>query len=603
MLRTLCPSALALLIVLAPSTWASDIEPNLQAEMNRRSANEMIPVIAMMADRVDLADLDARLDKMNATRRARHEIVVRTLQDKANTTQPALLDELGRLANAGHVEDFRPLWITNGVLLKIDREGILTLAQNEAIEELYFGGYVLELIEPVDKPVPAPKGKFGSPSPQAPTIEPGLLDIKADFLWNLGFTGSTRLVSNIDTGVLGTHSALQRWRGNDAGVTPAEAWFDPVTNTTFPFDFSGHGSHTMGTICGSDASNITGVAYEAKYIAAGVIDRVSIPQTIADAILAFQWTADPDGNPATIDDVPDCSSNSWGISPIYHGVPHCDSTFWEVINGCESAGVAVIFAAGNEGSGSITLRTPADRITTVVDSLAIGSLQPGSTVISSFSSRGPSGCDSTTIKPEVCAQGENVRSAWNNGSFVTISGTSMACPHAAGSVTLLREVNPNLSSRRVKEILIETADDLGASGEDNTYGHGRINLQSAYNKIISELPTVSVAMVTSQYIAQQGSTHNYFITLINHSGVKQFADVKIEVRNAADALLLTLYNIPNIGIGANFNNDVNPFHLTTAVAASVPPALLNVPLKGVTKLFVPGTSTLISEAEFTFKVQ
>ena len=74
------------------------------------------------------------------------------------------------------------------------------------------------------------------------------------------------------------------------------------------------------------------------------------------------------------------------------------------MDGAEAAGVAVVFAAGNEGSGAESHRTPADRITTDTNSYSVGALQPGSQNIASFSSRGPSGCDSQTIKPEICAK-------------------------------------------------------------------------------------------------------------------------------------------------------------------------------------------------------
>jgi hypothetical protein len=273
-----------------------------------------------------------------------------------------------------------------------------------------------------------------------------------------------------------------------------------------------------------------------------------------------------------------------------------------VLDGVESAGCAVVFAAGNEGSSANTLRTPADRIKSPVDTLAVAALLQGSNSIASYSSRGPSNCDGTTIKPDISAQGDNVRSSWVGGGYINISGTSMACPLGAGAVAELRQVNPNISSRRVKEILIETADDLGSAGDDNTYGHGRINLEKAYNQVIAEIPAVSSSLVTDTFDVPRGNTLHYFATLINHAGSVQLVDVRIEARDAADTLLLTVLSANNVPIPATFNNEANPFHFTYGVPASVPAALLNVPLFGTITLFSPGTSMVISMAKFEFKI-
>jgi hypothetical protein len=238
----------------------------------------------------------------------------------------------------------------------------------------------------------------------------------------------------------------------------------------------------MGTICGNEGTNQVGMAPEAKWIAAATIDRVSIDQTKKDAILSFQWCADPDGNPSTNDDVPCVASNSWGLSPFYHNVPKGDTYFYLAIDGCEAAGCAVVFAAGNEGYlGGESLRTPSDRIGSPVNVLSVGSLNADQTSWSSFSSQGPSGVDHFTIKPEVMAQGDNVRSCKNGGGYTNLSGTSMACPHVAGAIGLLKSAFPEATPYELKAALLYTAKDLGPTGEDNQYGRGIIDCLGAYN--------------------------------------------------------------------------------------------------------------------------
>jgi hypothetical protein len=227
------------------------------------------------------------------------------------------------------------------------------------------------------------------------------------------------------------------------------------------------------------------VAVGAQWIAAAW-NYTNIPKFISDVIMEFNWGADPDGNAQTTDDVPAVISNSWGIGVLF-GQPPCDPSFWAAIDNAEAAGAAVVFAAGNEGPSAMTLRAPADRNTTPTNCFAVGALNPGSITIASFSSRGPSACDGTTqerIKPEVCARGVSVRSAYPGGSYINLDGTSMACPHVAGGIALLRDAYPDATVDELKTALMETAVDLGTTGEDNTFGFGRIDLLAAYESLI-----------------------------------------------------------------------------------------------------------------------
>jgi subtilisin family serine protease len=110
------------------------------------------------------------------------------------------------------------------------------------VEKVYLD-YPIELINPVSS----------NPAESAPgSAEPGLRDINANKLWEIGITGSNVIVMNLDTGVDGAHPALaSRWRGTVGGVDPHWAWFNPDNpNQTFPVDFDIHGTHTMGTLTG-----------------------------------------------------------------------------------------------------------------------------------------------------------------------------------------------------------------------------------------------------------------------------------------------------------------------------------------------------------------
>lgn len=82
---------------------------------------------------------------------------------------------------------------------------------------------------------------------------------------------------------------------------------------------------------------------------------------------------------------------------------------------------------------------------------------------------------------DVVAPGVDIYTTSNGGnsSYGAASGTSLACPLAAGAVAMIWARNPALTPVEVENILFNSCDDLGSPGEDDTYGHGRINLYNA----------------------------------------------------------------------------------------------------------------------------
>ncbi len=78
---------------------------------------------------------------------------------------------------------------------------------------------------------------------------------------------------------------------------------------------------------------------------------------------------------------------------------------------------------------------------------------------------------------DLMAPGEDVVSTYtsNTSSYAYVSGTSFACPIAAGLAGLIWSYDPSLTPDEVEDFLKNGCDDLGSNGVDNTYGYGRVN--------------------------------------------------------------------------------------------------------------------------------
>lgn len=74
-----------------------------------------------------------------------------------------------------------------------------------------------------------------------------------------------------------------------------------------------------------------------------------------------------------------------------------------------------------------------------------------------------------------------------------LDGTSMACPHVSGVAALIWSKNPSWTNVQIREAMEKTAQDLGAPGRDNEYGHGLVQARAALDYLMggtsNKLPT------------------------------------------------------------------------------------------------------------------
>jgi hypothetical protein len=81
------------------------------------------------------------------------------------------------------------------------------------------------------------------------------------------------------------------------------------------------------------------------------------------------------------------------------------------------------------------------------------------------------------------------------------SGTSMSAPMVSGALALIEAANPEIDSRKVKEILLESADNIDKLNPDyvGKIGVGRLNIEKGVNMALELLSSKELKMLISPY--------------------------------------------------------------------------------------------------------
>jgi subtilisin family serine protease len=429
---------------------SNKIHPTLANSLNsKKTANIIISFVGgntQVVNAIEIQSFQTRTQRLNS--------LASSLKTHAKQSQQQVLSFL-KSKSVQH----KSFWISNQIyIVDADKnlvEAISNFPEVSIVEE--------ERIITLDTPVNSKQVRKADPTPLA---EWGIEKIKAEEAWAVS-NGSGVVVANIDTGVRYTHEAVRDNYRADYG------WFDPYAQTQTPNDQNGHGTHTMGTIAGSKG---VGVAPGAQWIACKGCSTSSCSQSALTG--CGQWAlcpTKPNGQDEDCSKAPVLVSNSWGGG-------RGDNWYEGITEAWIAGGIVPIFANGNSGPSCGTANSPAD----IRRVIAVGATNVRDE-IASFSSVGPAA--DGRIKPEISAPGEDVRSAIpdSDSSYGTMSGTSMACPHAAGATALALAVNPNLSFGELRRILLAGVDtELSSKNAacggitDTTYpnhhfGWGRIN--------------------------------------------------------------------------------------------------------------------------------
>ena len=285
--------------------------------------------------------------------------------------------------------------------------------------------------------------------------------------------------------------------GDRYNADPDSRTYDPVPQPDpDPMDCYGHGTHVAGTAAGYGVTGDS-APYSGPYSASANLGALRIGPGVAplaelyalkifgcagssDLVpLAMEWAVDPDGDGDFADRV-DVINLSLG-SP--YGELYDPSSI--AADHAAQLGVIVVASAGNSGDDFFVVGSPsnADRAISVAAiqhgqaALANGEVRR-TEVAASFSSRGPRAGD-VGLKPDLAAPGVGIVSASNlTGSGArTLSGTSMAAPHVAGAMALLRELHPDWTVEELKALAMNTTYPLVRASAELTstlYAPGRV---------------------------------------------------------------------------------------------------------------------------------
>ncbi len=275
----------------------------------------------------------------------------------------------------------------------------------------------------------------------------GIDRIDAELAW-VTTTANPIKVAVVDTGIDVSHPDL---KDNIKGGV-STVWY-----TTSYNDDNGHGSHVAGIAAALDNTiGVIGVGPQIDLYSVKVLDRRGSGY-LSDVIEGLDWTI----------------ANGMQVVNMSLGTTANILSFREAIQRVNDTGIVQVAAAGNSGGAVIY---PA----AYPEVIAVSATDKTNT-IASWSSRGP--------EIDLAAPGVNIYSTYKGSKYKTLSGTSMASPHVAGSAALVLNTPVGAydidfdgiwDPTEVQQKLQDRTIDLGKIGFDNLYGWGLVN---AYNAV------------------------------------------------------------------------------------------------------------------------
>ncbi len=326
------------------------------------------------------------------------------------------------------------------------------------------------------------------------------------------------VVAVVDTGILANHPDLagQLVDGYDFVRDPDSArdgdGIDPDPQD--PGDSQGggsesfHGTHVSGTVAarGNNQLGVAGVAYNSRIMPIRALGAGG-GGTSYDVDQAVRFAAGLPNDSGTLPQQPaDIINLSLGGAPFSQATQN-------LYDQVRAAGILVVAAAGNQAGSSPGYPASYEGVIAVSAVDAQRRLAAYSSTGSTIDVAAPGGNNSVDLNGDgypdgILSTGGTISGNGVNYGYPFLNGTSMAAPHVAGVLALMKSVNPNLTPTDIDALLIAGAlsDDLGTPGRDDQYGHGIINAQRS---VLAALEATGISPADNPRLAASASTLNF----------------------------------------------------------------------------------------------
>ena len=379
--------------------------------------------------------------------------------------------------------------------------------------------------------------------------------------WDLTTGDPGVIVAVIDTGILSGHPDLagQLVQGYDFIADPQRArdgtGIDPnpedVGDSTDLGGSSFHGSHVSGTIAAASDNGVgvAGVAWNVRIMPLRVLG-VDGGSTY-DVAQAVRYAA---GLPNDSGTVPLQRADVINLS--LGGAPFSQSS-QAVYEEARAAGVIVVAASGNEASSVPGYPASYSGVISVgaVDSQR--RLAPYSNFGRRIDVAAPGGNNGIDINGDgypdgVLSTAGSASASGINFVYTFFNGTSMASPHVAGVLALMKSVNPELTPADIDALLAqgELTDDLGSPGRDDRFGHGLINAERAVVAALSAAgnpPADNPNLRASSSLLNFGSAAQTLDLALQNSGRGELE--LLELSSSESWAIITPDEVDSAGLG------------------------------------------------------
>jgi serine protease len=340
------------------------------------------------------------------------------------------------------------------------------------------------------------------------------------------------IVAVVDSGIVADHPDLARMLvpGYDFISIPSISGdgdgIDANPNDEAGSGGSFHGTHVAGTIAAEafNSRGVIGVAPMARIMPVRVLGVGG--GTLFDITQGIRFAAGLSNSSNTLP-----ARRADVINLSLGGSDACSSAEADVFAAVRQQGVIVVAATGNEAA---PVGSPANCGNVIAVSAVSYDLR-----LATYSNSGPQtavtapGGDQSRNSPAGADLIVSTYAAFQGGvrraAYAGLQGTSMATPHVAGVMALMRAVNPSLTPAQVDTLLASGAltQELGAAGRDSSFGYGLINALKAVQAAagsgttptpVPDLPTLAVEPTTLDFgtsLTELGVT----VTRINGSTV------------------------------------------------------------------------------------